>query len=58
MSAWVVAGCVPALIVMIVIKPQLDAYVQRALNPDEAPSYGVPGDEWLFNSVVGINATR
>ena len=28
-----------------VYKPQLDAYVQRALNPTEAPSYGVPGDE-------------
>lgn len=25
--------------------PQLDAYVTRALNPDDAPSYGVPGDE-------------
>ena len=28
-----------------VYKPQLDAYVQRAINPTEAPSYGVPGDE-------------
>ena len=28
-----------------VYKPQLDAYVKRALNPSEAPSYGVPGDE-------------
>jgi len=26
-------------------KPQLDAYLQRALNPHQAPSYGVPGDE-------------
>jgi uncharacterized Ntn-hydrolase superfamily protein len=26
-------------------KPQLDAYVTRALNPSNAPSYGVPGDE-------------
>ena len=26
-------------------KPQLDAYVTRALNPADAPSYGVPGDE-------------
>jgi uncharacterized Ntn-hydrolase superfamily protein len=26
-------------------KPQLDAYVTRALDPSEAPSYGVPGDE-------------
>lgn len=28
-----------------VYKPQLAAYVQRALDPREAPSYGVPGDE-------------
>jgi len=27
-----------------VYKPQLEAYVQRALDPREAPSYGVPGD--------------
>ena len=26
-------------------KPQLDAYVTRALNPADAPSYGVPGDK-------------
>jgi uncharacterized Ntn-hydrolase superfamily protein len=26
-------------------KPQADAYVTRALNPETAPSYGVPGDE-------------
>lgn len=25
-------------------KPQLDAYVTRALDPRDAPSYGVPGD--------------
>ncbi len=25
-------------------KPQLDAYVQRAIDPRAAPSYGVPGD--------------
>ena len=25
--------------------PQMAAYVQRALNPSVAPSYGVPGDE-------------
>lgn len=25
--------------------PQMDDYVSRALNPDTAPSYGVPGDE-------------
>ena len=28
-----------------VYKPQLAAYVQRAIDPREAPSYGVPGDE-------------
>ena len=28
-----------------VYKPQLDVYTLRALNPIEAPSYGVPGDE-------------
>ncbi|QFT94439.1 hypothetical protein FIU86_16435 [Roseovarius sp. THAF9] len=28
-----------------VYKPQIDAYVQRALDPREAPSYGVPGDD-------------
>jgi len=28
-----------------VYKPQLDDYVQRALNPGLAPSYGVPGDQ-------------
>ncbi|MCW0002344.1 DUF1028 domain-containing protein [Pararhizobium sp. YC-54] len=28
-----------------IYKPQLDAYVQRAINPSIAPSYGVPGDE-------------
>lgn len=27
-----------------VYKPQLDDYVTRALNPEAAPSYGVPGD--------------
>lgn len=27
-----------------IYKPQMDAYVKRALNPSEAPSYGVPGD--------------
>jgi uncharacterized Ntn-hydrolase superfamily protein len=26
-------------------KPQMDAYVTRALNPTEAPSFGVPGDK-------------
>lgn len=28
-----------------VYQPQLDAYVTRALDPSDAPSYGVPGDE-------------
>ena len=28
-----------------VYEPQLDAYVTRALNPGDAPSYGVPGDQ-------------
>lgn len=28
-----------------VYKPQLDAYVTRALDPSDAPSYGVPGDQ-------------
>ncbi|MEP1209810.1 MAG: DUF1028 domain-containing protein [Rhizobiaceae bacterium] len=28
-----------------VYKPQLAAYVQRAIDPTKAPSYGVPGDE-------------
>ena len=27
-----------------IYKPQVDAYVQRAINPTEAPSYGVPGN--------------
>ena len=28
-----------------VYEPQVDAYVTRALDPTQAPSYGVPGDE-------------
>jgi len=27
-----------------VYRPQMGAYVQRALDPSAAPSYGVPGD--------------
>ncbi|MGI9433734.1 MAG: DUF1028 domain-containing protein, partial [Geminicoccaceae bacterium] len=27
-----------------IYKPQIDAYVTRALDPDKAPSYGVAGD--------------
>lgn len=26
-------------------RPEMDAYVTRALNPSDAPSYGVPGDQ-------------
>lgn len=29
----------------LVYKPQIDDYINRALNPTLAPSYGVPGDE-------------
>lgn len=28
-----------------IYRPQMDDYVTRALNPDAAPSYGVPGDD-------------
>lgn len=28
-----------------IYKPQMNAYIQRALDPLQAPSYGVPGDE-------------
>ena len=28
-----------------IYKPQLEAYIQRALDPRAAPTYGVPGDE-------------
>ena len=28
-----------------IYKPQLNDYVKRALNPGDAPSYGVPGDD-------------
>ncbi len=28
-----------------IYKPQMQAYVQRAIDPRAAPSYGVPGDE-------------
>jgi uncharacterized Ntn-hydrolase superfamily protein len=28
-----------------VYAPQMQAYVQRATDPTQAPSYGVPGDE-------------
>lgn len=28
-----------------VYRPQMAAYVQRAIDPTQAPSYGVPGDE-------------
>ena len=28
-----------------VYKPQVDDYIQRAMDPIDAPSYGVPGDK-------------
>lgn len=28
-----------------IYKPQLDAYIKRAIDPRAAPTYGVPGDE-------------
>ena len=28
-----------------IYKPELEPYVQRALSPDQAPAFGVPGDE-------------
>lgn len=28
-----------------IYKPQLEAYVTRAINPSQAPTYGVPGNE-------------
>jgi uncharacterized Ntn-hydrolase superfamily protein len=28
-----------------IYKPQMDAYIQRALDPRQAPPYGVPGDQ-------------
>lgn len=28
-----------------IYKPQLEGYITRAINPSEAPSFGVPGDE-------------
>ena len=43
---WTDACPVEALAaIWAVYAPQLDAYVQRALDPREAPSYGVPGDD-------------
>lgn len=28
-----------------IYKPQMEDYIQRAINPSHAPSYGVPGDQ-------------
>ena len=43
---WTEACPIAALTeVWAVYRPQLDDYVTRALNPDQAPGYGVPGDE-------------
>ncbi|MGI9509650.1 MAG: DUF1028 domain-containing protein [Geminicoccaceae bacterium] len=33
-----------------IYKPQIDAYVTRALDPDAAPTYGVPGDSGVASS--------
>jgi uncharacterized Ntn-hydrolase superfamily protein len=40
-------GCPIAALATVweIYKPQLDAYVLRALDPRAAPSYGVPGNE-------------
>ena len=37
-------------------QPQLEPYVTRALNPEAAPSYGVPGDLWamIISRNIGI----
>lgn len=43
---WTEACPVEALATLwAVYAPQLDAYVTRAIDPDQAPRYGVPGDE-------------
>lgn len=43
---WIDEGCPVAALARAweVYKPQADDYVTRALNPGDAPSYGVPGD--------------
>ncbi|MEK9753161.1 MAG: DUF1028 domain-containing protein, partial [Rhodospirillaceae bacterium] len=43
---WTEANPVPELArLWAAYAPQADAYVTRALDPNAAPSYGVPGDE-------------
>lgn len=44
---WIDDGCPIAAVARAwqVYAPQMAAYVQRARDPREAPSYGVPGDE-------------
>ncbi|WP_137699567.1 DUF1028 domain-containing protein [Marimonas lutisalis] len=44
---WIDEGCPIEAVARAweVYKPQLRDYVTRALNPEAAPSYGVPGDE-------------
>lgn len=44
---WLDEGCPVEAVARAweVYKPQLQDYVTRALNPTQAPSYGVPGDE-------------
>ncbi|THD81408.1 DUF1028 domain-containing protein [Aliigemmobacter aestuarii] len=44
---WLDEGCPIAAVARAweVYKPQMAAYVTRALDPTGAPSYGVPGDE-------------
>ncbi|WP_126979154.1 DUF1028 domain-containing protein [Frigidibacter oleivorans] len=44
---WLEEDCPIAALAGIwqIYRPQADDYVTRALNPDAAPSYGVPGDD-------------
>lgn len=44
---WLAKGCPIEAVAAAweVYHPQAEAYVTRALNPEAAPSYGVPGDE-------------
>lgn len=44
---WIDDGCPIAAVARAwqVYAPQMPAYIQRAKDPREAPSYGVPGDE-------------
>lgn len=44
---WIDEGCPIEAVVRAwtVYAPQMPAYIQRARDPREAPSYGVPGDE-------------